>query len=281
MRLQPTPESATVGKRLRFDPAWLSFLRVTTADHTPSREPSCSRRRPLMGCESDKPPSVERGEGQVGRAVSELEAWLRRLPYTYRMPPSALKRIFDSYALHTQIADAAQRENAQRTFLVTTILAYQRPELELKPGEGMQVSDLMLIALTMPIKTGSLVSTATPQRQEALANLLNEYEQETYAPEDRDFYRRMALAYFIKANAADPRILEVEEPGKTIEFLNEDQLSCPRCGAEDVDNSQRISPQSGNSGDFVTFACRKCGYREETMDGDTLAAHSPWARRRK
>lgn len=217
----------------------------------------------------------------IERSVAELEAWLRRLRYSYRILPSSLNQLFESYALHTRIADAAQRDKAQRTFLLTAILAYMRPELALRPGEGMQVSDLMQTALTMPIKTGSLVGSAAPQRQEALADLLSEIEQETYAPEDRDYYRRIALAHFIRENAADPRILEVEEPAKPIEYLSEGELCCPRCGAEDVDNSQRLSPQSGNSGDFVTFACRKCGYCEENMDGDTAAGQSPWARRRR
>jgi hypothetical protein len=216
----------------------------------------------------------------VERSVSELEASLRRLPYTYRIPPSALDQLLESYASHTQIADAAQRENAQRTFLLAAILGYTRPELALKPGEGMQVSVLMQTALTMPIRTGSLVGTAA-QRRQALDDLLGEIEQDTYAPEDRDYYRRLALSHFIREHAADPRILEVEEPGKPIEYLNEDELCCPRCGAEDVDNSRRISPQSGNSGDFVTFACRQCGYCEENMDGDTAAGQCAWARRRR
>lgn len=63
---------------------------------------------------------------------------------------------------------------------------------------------------------------------------------------------------------------------KTIEGLDASELRCPSCGADDVDNSERISPQSGNSGDWVTFACRTCGHREESMDGDTRAAACAW-----
>lgn len=217
----------------------------------------------------------------VERSVPELEASLRRLPYTHRIPPSALNQLFESYALHTDIADAAERDKAQRSFLLNALLAYARPEWAMKAGEGMPVSALMQTALTMTLKAESLVGAATAQRQGALTDLLSEIETDIYAPEDRDFYRRQALAYFIKEHAADPRILEVEEPGKPIELLREDELCCPCCGAEDVDNSRRISPQSGNSGDFVTFVCRQCGYCEENMDGDTAAGQSPWARRRK
>jgi len=224
---------------------------------------------------------MERGRSTLNESVSELVAWLRRLPYTHRLPPSALARLFESYALLAQTADAAQRRHAQQTFLLDAIRSYQRPELALRPGEGMPLSDLMQVALTMAIKAGSLVGTTTSQRQEAIARLLDECEREAYAPEDRDYHRRLALASFIKQNAADPGLLEVEEPDTTIECLREDQLCCPRCGAEDVDSSERISPQSGNSGDILAFACRRCGYREVSMDGDTLAAHSPWARRRK
>jgi len=154
------------------------------------------------------PIALPADEKPVGRPVSELEDRLRRMPYTYRIPPSALKQLFESYELHTQLADATQRENAQRTFLVSAIYAYMRSDLELKPGEDMPVLDLMQIALTMPIKAGSLVGTATPQRQEAIGILLNESDQAPYAPEDCDFYRRLALASFIRENAADPGILE-------------------------------------------------------------------------
>lgn len=63
---------------------------------------------------------------------------------------------------------------------------------------------------------------------------------------------------------------------KTIECLDASELRCPRCGADDVDNSERTSPQSGNSGDWVTFACRTCGHREESMDGDTRATACVW-----
>jgi len=200
------------------------------------------------------------------KSVAELETELRRLTSTSRMPPSAREQIFASYAVCAQIADATQRVTTQRTFLVTSIGAYQRPEMQLTPEERMPESELMRTAL------------ALAQRREDVENLLGEYDQATYAPEDRDFYRRLALAYFIKENAAAARTPEPGPPGRTIEVLNADELRCPRCGGEDVDNSQRLTPQSGNSGDYVTFACRACGYREEALDGDTPVSRCDWVK---
>ena len=214
------------------------------------------------------------------KSIPDLEAELHRLTSSSRMPPSASRQLFESYALHTELSDAEQRENAKRTFLVNSIVAYRRPEMQLTPTERTSVKDLMSIALTMPIKAESYAGTTVVQRHEHLVNLVNEYDQERYAPEDRDFYRRLALAFFIRENAADPRILESEEPGKRIDALTGDELCCPRCGAVDVDNSQRVTPQSGNSGDVVTFVCRTCGHSEAMMDGDLLALHCPWVRPR-
>jgi hypothetical protein len=215
-----------------------------------------------------------------GKSVADLEAELRRLLAASRMPPSACRQLLESYASSTQLPDAAQREKAQRTFLVSVIGAYRNPEFHLKRGEDRSVSDLTRIAMTMPLKAESLVGAETLQRHAALTDLLAEYEQERYAPEDRDFYRRLALASFIAENAADPGVLESREWGTTIESLRADELRCPRCGAEDVDNSQRLTPQSGNSGDWITFSCRKCGHREEALDGDIPASSSPWFKRR-
>ena len=149
-----------------------------------------------------KPPAG--AEELLGKPVSELEAELHRLTLKSRMPPSAVRQFFETYALQARLADAAQRENAQRTFLIHAIVAYRKPELRLRPGEDLPVSDLTKIALAMPLKDDSL---AAQRRQETLDDLLQVYEQETFKSEDRDFYRRLALAAFIRENASDPRML--------------------------------------------------------------------------
>lgn len=219
-------------------------------------------------------------EELLNTSVQKLEAELRELMSTSRMPPSAGRQLFESYALNTQLADAAQRENAQRTFLVNSIVAYQRPEMQLSPLERTSESDLMRLACTMTIKAGSYLGDDTLKRHASLNAMLSEYERDSYAREDRDYYRRLALASVIKDNADDSAILDSDAPGKTIEDLYEHELCCPRCGANDV-KKEVTALQSGNSGGWTTFACTKCGHHEDGMDGDIFAIRSPWLRKRK
>ena len=138
-------------------------------------------------------------EELLGKPVSDLEAELRRLTSKSRMPPSAVRQLFESYELQSRLADAAQRESSQRMFLIHAIVACRKPEFQLRAGEDFSVSDLTKIALTIPMKEGIGNPTAQ-QRQDTLDDLLKVYEQETFKPEDRDFYRRLALAGFISEN---------------------------------------------------------------------------------
>ena len=138
-------------------------------------------------------------EELLRKSVADLEAEFRRVTSKSRMPPSAVRQLFESYALQIRLVDAAQRETSQRTFLVNAIVAYRNPGLQLQPGEELPLSELTQIALTMPLQSGSYAD-ALP-RQETLDNLLQQYE--TFETEDREFYGRLALADFIKGNRAD------------------------------------------------------------------------------
>jgi hypothetical protein len=143
-------------------------------------------------------------EELLGKPASDLEAEFRRLASSCRLPPSAVRQLFESYALQSRLAEDAQRESQQRTFLINAIVVYRRPELRLRPGEDWPAAELMKIALTMPMRD----DPTARHRRDILGNLLEVYDQETFAPEDRDFYRCLALADFIKNNAADPGILD-------------------------------------------------------------------------
>ena len=72
---------------------------------------------------------------------------------------------------------------------------------------------------------------------------------------------------------------EEPDPTQTIENLRDDELRCPRCGADDVDKTV-TALQSGNSGGWTSFKCRKCGHGVEGLDGDLLAVDCPWTKRR-
>lgn len=226
------------------------------------------------------PDGLPGAERLLKRSIKKLEAELRRLISTSRMPPSAGRQLLESYALNTQLADAAQRETAQRTFLVNAIVAYRRPEMQLSPLERGSAWNLEALALTMPIKAGSYLGDDRERRRAALDDILSQYEQETFSTEDRELYRRLALASVIKDNADDSAILDSDAPGKTIEVLHEHELCCPSCSANDVEKDV-LALQSGNSGGWTSFKCRKCGHHEDGMDGDMPAMRSPWLRTRK
>lgn len=176
-------------------------VEVQQRERSPSQQVSDIDR----GARQPVPPTSEE---LLGKPIPDLEAELRRVTSTARMPPSAVRQLFQSYESSTQLADALQRENAQRTFLVNSIIEYRRPEMQLTPGERMASDDLVRVFLTRRFREGSPVSADPIPRRNAIGILLNEYDQglseEKYTSEDVDFHRRLALAALIKENVADP-----------------------------------------------------------------------------
>jgi hypothetical protein len=181
------------------------------APAAPSPVPAATAPAPAAPPPAPASAALPTEEELRGKPVADLEAELRRLISTCRMPPSAKRQFFESYELNTQLGDAAQRVNAQRTFLVNSILAYRGPEMQLTAEERMESSELIAMAMSRQFKEGSPVGADTMSRQNALGILLNEYEQglsqEKYTSEDVDFHRRLALASFIRDNGADPVVL--------------------------------------------------------------------------
>ena len=144
-------------------------------------------------------------EELIGKPIPDLESELRRVVTKSRLPPSSIKQVFESYALQSRLAAPDQREQYQRSFLINLIVAYRKPELRLQAGEDRSVADLKHIFLTTPFKNKDMKDET---RQTILENLLKAYDGDSFKPEDRDFYRRMALANAIKSYAEDPSVLE-------------------------------------------------------------------------
>ena len=144
-------------------------------------------------------------EELISKPIPELENELRRVCARSRLPPSALKTVFESYALQTRLAAPDQREQYQRSYLINLIVAYRKPELRLQSGEDKPVAELKRIFLSAPLKNKNITDET---RHQMMDNLLKVYDQDTFKPEDRDFYRRMALANLIKTNVEDPSVLD-------------------------------------------------------------------------
>ena len=144
-------------------------------------------------------------EELIAKPIPELESELRRVVAKSRLPPSSIKQVFESYALQSRLAAPEQREQYQRSFLVNLIVAYRKPELHLQAGEDRPVAELKKIFLTTPFKNKDMKDET---RQTILDNLLKAYDGDSFKPEDRDFYRRMALANAIKSYAEDPSVLD-------------------------------------------------------------------------
>src|SRR4051794_32669799 len=109
---------------------------------------------PAAAAESTAAVLPSGAEELLGKPASELEAELRRLASSCRLPPSAVRQLFQSYALQSRLAEEGQRESQQRSFLINAIIAYRAPELRLRAGEERPASELMEIALTMPMTDG-------------------------------------------------------------------------------------------------------------------------------
>lgn len=192
---------------------------VQTPAKPPAGEPPPAAPQVAPPPPTDRPPAapptapaaLPTAEELRGKSIADLEAEFRRLLSTSRTPPSAQQQVLESYALSTQVADRAQRESAQRTFLVDSIIAHRKPEMQLKPGERISSFDLMGIAARMPIRAESPLYGDIPKHQNALGILINEFDHWTYSPEDGEFHRRLAWVAFINEHAKDPGILEAEE----------------------------------------------------------------------
>src|SRR5262249_58735420 len=81
-------------------------------------------------------------EELIGKPISELENELKHVCARSRLPPSAVKQVFESYALQTRLMAPDQRETYQRSYLIQLIVAYRKPELRLQAGEDKTVAEL-------------------------------------------------------------------------------------------------------------------------------------------
>ena len=191
---------------------------LAEAGRTPPAKPPAAEPPPAAPPPTDPPQAtsatapvdLSTGEDLVGKSIPDLEAEFNRMISTSRVPPSAAQQLLESYALSTQVADSAQRGNAQRTFLVDAIVAHRKPEMQLKPGEHTSSFDLQRIAVSMPIRADSPLYGDIVKHHNAVGILQNEFDHWTYS-DDNEFHRRLALVAFINEHARDPGILEAEE----------------------------------------------------------------------
>jgi hypothetical protein len=89
-------------------------------------------------------------------------------------------------------------------YLIQMIVAYRKPELRLQAGEGMPMEALKKIFLAAAFKHDN---PKLEHRQEVMDRMLATYDGDSFKPEDREYYRRMALAGYLKNNLVDSSVL--------------------------------------------------------------------------
>jgi serine/threonine-protein kinase len=146
-------------------------------------------------------------EELLSRPIPELEAELKRLLAHSRLPPSAIRQTLEGYVLNARMAPEADRDRWRRSYLINLIVAYRKPEMRLPVSEDRPLDELIGLFKTMSTKTQLDDQT----RQRILETSLKAYDGDSFKPEDRDFYRRMAVAGLIKSYAEDPRLLEKQK----------------------------------------------------------------------
>ncbi|MCC6749412.1 MAG: protein kinase [Deltaproteobacteria bacterium] len=134
------------------------------------------------------------------KSVAQLEAQLKRLLATARIPPSTAQQTLTAYERSMAVVSAGEREVRAKQYLVQLITAYERPALQFKSYERRSVEKLRQIFLSMPTKQ----DLSAEQRAQIVDNVLKTYDQGNFPPEDRPFYKRVALLSIIQSYAVDP-----------------------------------------------------------------------------
>ena len=147
------------------------------------------------------PPPAASPEAEVllARSLPELESELRRLLSHARIPPSMVRQILDGYAVSAR----GMSEEQRKAYLAQVILAYRKPELRLSPGEEKPLKELVALYLSMKTKN----PMTDEIRRQVLETVLKNYDESSFATEDRDFYKRTGVVSLIKSYAEDPGIL--------------------------------------------------------------------------
>jgi len=130
-----------------------------------------------------------------------LEQELKRVVGTAKVPPSMVDKIFESYTAAVASYPPDRREELSRSHLISLLVAYRRPSLQLKPFERRPLPQLRQIFLTMKTKA----DLSPEQRQRILDQTMAAYDNSNIPVKDRTFYRRMALTAMIERMAVNPR----------------------------------------------------------------------------
>jgi tRNA A-37 threonylcarbamoyl transferase component Bud32 len=170
-------------------------------DPGPAAEDPPPRTTPPTRSTPRTAPPQNSGGGQYAKlSATQLEAELRRVVGSAKVPPSSLDKIFEGYKNAMALWPTDQRETMRRRYLVQLITAYQRPSLQLTSFERRPVAQLRKTFMTMQTKA----NLSAQQREEILNRALASYDTDSFPAKDRPFYKRLALVNMIKNMAADP-----------------------------------------------------------------------------
>jgi len=133
----------------------------------------------------------------TGKSAAQMEAKLKKLLSTARVPPSTVDQTFKAYRRARALWPPGRREELGRQYLVQLITTYERPSLQLKPHERKSLAVLERTFLSMEIR-----NNLTPlQRKNILDSVYKTYDKGNFEQKDKPFYKRMAVLSMIKSYA--------------------------------------------------------------------------------
>jgi serine/threonine-protein kinase len=154
------------------------------------------------------PPAVPPAKASGGRPLTELPPEvaalttesidtlsnkLDKLKPHIKIPPSMIRKSLEAFELSARTMAPEQRDATRRQMLAQLISAYQQPNVRLSALEEHSLADLTAQFMSVETKT----PMSEDIRRGILKRALETYDQDQFAPEDRDLYKRMAVAGLI------------------------------------------------------------------------------------
>jgi hypothetical protein len=141
------------------------------------------------------------------RSRAQLEADLRRVFETRRIPPSEISEVWKGHDARVAALAAGTISEAElRDQLISLIDLYEKSFASKQPGDSLPLERLVDLFLTMPTKSG----LDTEQRQALLTAIDEEHRKDPELLDiDRPYYKRLAVAKLVRDHSADSRTREL------------------------------------------------------------------------
>ena len=203
----PTPALAGAGAEVPAPAARVPPVAAKAATPILAAAAVPGRVRPTAPVAVEEPPGPAPVPASAtgGESLEEMERKFEGVLSRLRLPPSGRSQARDAYrAQKAAYASATVRELHSRAFLLQMLETYDQPQMRLLPGDDRPLPELTDLLLTARMKT----PMDADARRLLLDGATRAYDDASTRDEDREFFKRLALASILRASLEDPSVLE-------------------------------------------------------------------------